>query len=132
MELQFKFTGGPKFMICRSYSENRELVSKCKINTDIHKWTISEFFTEKQFMHMGFGKVTMKTLIDRLIYMYGEPSIIEYIWNGANEYVLDWITKEFNAVCQCPITVQKTQTDDDWSSHMYTLDKDKVLKYFKG
>ena len=81
---------------------------------------------------MGFGKVTMKTLIDRLIYMYGEPSIIEYIWNGANEYVLDWITKEFNAVCQCPIAVQKTQTDDDWSSHMYTLDKDKVLKYFKG
>lgn len=131
MKLRFKFTGGTKFMTCWSYSEDKKLVSKCKINTDKNKWTISEFYTEKPFMHMGFGKITMKALIKRLLIMYGEPLLIEYIWNGANEYVLEWITKEFGAVCQCPIAVQKTQTDDDWTSHMYTLDKNKVLEYFK-
>lgn len=35
------------------------------------------------------------------------------------------------SVCNCPIAVQKTQTGDDWDSHIYTLNKNKVLDYFK-
>lgn len=50
-------------------------------------------------------------------------------WNGLNQYVYDWLEKNFDAVCNCPLAVQKTQSDDDWSSHIYTLDKDKVLEF---
>lgn len=135
MELTFRVTGGTRYMTCRTFSPDNKKVSMCKINIDtsngIPKWTISEFFTEKEFMHKGFGKITMKHLVHYLIGIFGVPSDIEYIWNGANQYVFDWITEEFDAVCQCPLAVQKTQTDDDWSSHMYTLNRDKVLQYFK-
>lgn len=134
MELNFKIIDKTRSMMCKSFSPDNKQVSMCKINIDIYddipKWTISEFFTEKEFMHRGYGKITMKYLVHKLIESYGVPSSVEYIWNGANDYVLDWITNEFEATCQCPIAVQKTQSDDDWSSHMYTLNKGKVLEYF--
>lgn len=136
MNLRFEVTERlSRYITCKSFSPENEQVSMCKINVNVIndkvRWEISEFFTEKKFMHQGFGKVTMRHLVQCLINKLGNPSSVEYIWNGANSYVLDWITEEFGAVCQCPIAVQKTQSDDDWSSHIYTLDKDRVLNYFK-
>jgi hypothetical protein len=57
------------------------------------------------------------------------PNHIEYIWNGQNQYVYDWLVKNFDAVCECPIAVQKTQPGDDWDSHIYELDCNKVLSF---
>lgn len=41
----------------------------------------------------------------------------------------DWLVKNFDAVCECPIAVQKTQPGDDWDSHIYELDCNKVLRF---
>ena len=77
------------------------------------------------------NRVILNKILQYLYRAYGKPSNIEYIWNGTNEYVFDWLVTHFNAVCKCPIAVQKTQADDDWSSHIYELNVNKVLKYFK-
>ena len=61
--------------------------------------------------------------------IFGIPAHIEYIWNGQNQYVYDWLKKNFDAVCKCPIAAQKTQPGDDWDSHIYELDCNKVLRF---
>ncbi len=134
-KLDYKITDRANSVRCESFMKGTDKkVSECRIVINRCngkcKWTIAEFYTEKEFMHQGNGKLTMKHLVQSLLGLMGRPTDVEYIWNGVNEYVFDWITREFEAVCQCPIAVQKTQSDDDWSSHMYTLNKDKVLEYF--
>lgn len=108
--------------------------SVCKLQINMAEnntfWTISSWYTEKGYCHNGIGKTCMKACMSDLRELFGEPKKIQYIWNGVNEYVIEFLTEHFDAVCNCPIAVQKTQTDDDWESHMYTLNKDKVLEYF--
>ena len=108
--------------------------SECQINInkadDNIKWTISSWFTESGFKHQGIGKHAMSRLVSYCKTVHGYPTEVEYVWNGAHEYVLDWMERHFDAICTCPIAVQKTQSDDDWSSHIYVLNKDKVLDYF--
>jgi len=94
------------------------------------KWTISSWFTKDKFKHQGIGKNTMGRLFGYCVSRYGIPTDVEYIWNGAHEYVMDWLEKHFDAVCTCPIAVQKTQADDDWDSHIYKLNTKKILDYF--
>ena len=60
-----------------------------------------------------------------------EISEIKYIWNGANEYVGEWLEK-FDARNDCPITFLKNNSEDIWECHLYTLDKDKFLLYLEG
>ena len=61
---------------------------------------------------------------------HGAPDTVEYIWNGANQYVFDWLEENFGALSKCPIAVQKYASDDDWKSHIYILNREKFLKYF--
>ena len=63
--------------------------------------------------------------------MTSKPDKIEYIWNGANQYVYDWMTHHFDPISKCPIAVQKYASEDDWDSHVYILNVEKVLKYFE-
>lgn len=109
-----------------------ESICMCKVTTDpTHsKWTISEWFTKDAYQRQSIGKTTLANILQYLYKTYGVPNAIEYIWNGTNEYVYDWMVKHFDAVCQSPIWVQKTQTADDWPSHIYEFDVEKVLKYF--
>lgn len=106
-------------------------VCKCQINANVNTWTISAWYTDKNYLNQGIGTKTLTYLLKFLYDKLGMPKNIEYIWNGANEYVYEWIEKNFDAVSNCPIAVQKTQCEDDWNSHIYNLNVEKVIKYFK-
>lgn len=118
---------------CVASSQEVEEICICKVYMDNkHKvWTISSWYTKEEYKNKGIGKKTLAKIINHLYVVYGKPEKIEYVWNGTNEYVYDWMVKHFDAVCKCPIWVQKTQTEDDWESHVYVLDVDKVLEYFE-
>lgn len=105
-------------------------VCKCQINKENNTWTISSWYTDKNYLNKGIGAKTLKYLLQHLYDKFGCPENIEYIWNGANQYVYDWIEKNFDAISKCPLAVQKTQCEDDWNSHIYHLNVKKVLKYF--
>lgn len=94
-------------------------------------WTISGWYIEELYQNQGIGKRLLGNSLKYLYTKLGRPTKIEYIWNGYNEYVMDWLSKNFSPLSRCPIAVQKYQSDDDWDSHIYTLDAEKVLAYFK-
>ena len=110
---------------------DEEQVCKCVISRDEDTWTISSWYTEKAHQHRGYGKLTLHECLRVLATHYSMPEYVKYIWNGANQYVFDWLKENFDAVCECPIAVQKYTSEDDWSSHIYMLDKDKFFEYFK-
>ena len=104
----------------------------CKISVTKDKWTISSWYTKRAYKNRGIGKQTLGHLLRHLHQLHGTPNHIEYIWDGRNEYVYEWMTKHFDAKCQCPIAVQKMfEAEDDWQSHMYQLDVAKVFEYFE-
>lgn len=107
-------------------------ICKCKINIDLKTniWTISSWFVNKEYQNQGLGKLALSKLLNYLFIKYNTPDKIEYIWNGANAYVLEWLENHFNAICKCPIVIQKTMAEDDWLSHIYELDIEKVFEYF--
>ncbi len=101
------------------------------INKVTNTWNINAWYTKEGFKNKGYGKATMHKLLAHCIEKYGEPNIIQYTWNGTNAYVMNWLERCFDAICTCPIAIQKTQSEDDWDSHIYELNKEKVLVYFK-
>lgn len=116
---------------CDAFIEN-ESVCFCKVNigTENHTWEIVSWFTNENFQGQGIGKQTLARVLSKLYGITGTPKEIEYIWNGTNDYVLEWMERHFDAKCSCPIAVQKKQADDDWESHIYKLNVAKVLDYF--
>lgn len=112
------------------YIADEKEVCKCIINVEDGAFTISSWFTDVDYRHNGIGKITMRDLLTYLCQSFGVPGNVNYIWNGQNQYVYDFITENFDAICSCPIAIQKTQSDDDWSSHIYGLNRDKVFGYF--
>ena len=110
----------------------KEKLCECKIDVDpgTKTWTISSWYTEEGHKHHGFGKLTLKACLDTIAAVHGAPDTVEYIWNGANQYVFDWLEENFGALSKCPIAVQKYASDDDWESHIYSLNREKFLKYF--
>lgn len=108
---------------------NNEEVCKCTVSRDSNTWTISSWYTIKKYQHHGYGKLTLQECIKALAKKFIMPECVKYIWNGANQYVYDWLQENFDAVCECPIAVQKYSVEDDWSSHVYTLNKDKFFAY---
>lgn len=109
---------------------NSDIVCKCRVNYNNGKWSISSWFTDKEYQHKGLGKKALEVALQTIYKVTGKPDSIEYIWNGTNSYVGDWITKHFDAKCKCPLVVLKETFNDDWESHIYELNVDKVLKYF--
>lgn len=108
-----------------------ENICKCQIGIEKGVWTISAWFTKEEYKHQGIGKETMQYILRYMFETFGAPEEIDYIWNGTNQYVYDWIHNCFDAYCKCPIAIQKTQSDDDWSSHVYVLNHQKIFQYFK-
>lgn len=105
-------------------------ISTCGLNVDNSEWTIYVWNTHEAYMHEGYGKLCMEQLMRFCFHKYGLPSKIRYIWNGQNEYVGEWLHNHFDAKSCCPLSVMKNNADDDWESHIYELDIDKVLIYF--
>lgn len=116
---------------CRRMHDTEE-ICRCEVSVDMVEGilNISSWFTDPEYMNRGYGRQTLKKALEYCQHEYGLPGTITYTWNGKNIYVLDWMVKHFGAVCTCPIAVQKTQPDDDWDSHIYELDRAKVLEYF--
>lgn len=107
------------------------VVSRCKITFSNQLWCISEWYTSSAQQNQGYGTKIIKHTLQKLYDSFGYPNEIRYIWNGANEYVMDWLKKHFEPMSKEPIAVQKYASEDDWSSHIYILNKDKVLKFFE-
>ena len=107
-------------------------ICECKIDVDpaTKTWTISSWYTMEKHKHHGYGKLTLRECLNSIAAVYGVPAKVEYIWNGANQYVFDWLEENFGAVSKCPIAVQKYANDDDWDSHVYILNREKFLAYF--
>lgn len=115
---------------CIAYYGDND-VCECQLSVDKDNiWTISSWYTNKNYKHQGIGKLTMNFLLTYVYEIYSHPTKIQYIWNGANSYVMDWLNKNFDAECQCSIAVQKISDSDDWSSHIYDLNVDKMFSYF--
>lgn len=131
-ETEYRMENRNGDITCILSVDNVPDICTCKmhVNQSEHSWTISSWFTKPEYKNKGYGKETMKRTMECCAGLYGMPESINYIWNGTNEYVLEWLNSHFDAVCSCPITVQKYNADDDWSSHIYNLNKDKVLAYF--
>ena len=107
-------------------------VCECKVcvNKSHDAWSISAWYTSTSYMHKGYGKETLKHILEDMYEELGIPSKIEYIWNGSNQYVMDWLERNFDPVCKLPLAVLKNQEADDWDAHIYVLNRDKVIKYF--
>ena len=110
--------------------DKESLISSCRVNITRTTWTISSWYTAKDKKNNGYGKHVLRTAMQ---HAYGKtdcPDKIEYIWNGANQYVYDWMEKHFEPISRCPLAVQKYTSCDDWESHIYILNVEKVLEYF--
>ena len=114
----------------KQYFLDDKLVCKCKVDYDKNGWCISSWYTEKEYMHKGFGRKTLASVLADLYELTGKPEQIQYIWNGSNDYVEEWLERNFDATNTYPIEVQKNCWEDTWDSHVYDLDVDKVLGYF--
>ncbi|HBM33074.1 MAG TPA: hypothetical protein DD395_02635 [Lachnospiraceae bacterium] len=109
-----------------------DIICHCEMHkksNDANTWVIPAWFTEDGYKNRGIGTVVLASAIRDMKTIFGIPDHIEYIWNSQNQYVYDWLVKNFDAVCKCPIAVQKTQPGDDWESHIYELDCNKVLRF---
>lgn len=102
----------------------------CHTNNGGKEWVIAKWFVDSQYQRKGYGYKILKKTLQELFMFCSFPEKISYIWNGTNEYVMEWLLEKFDAQCSCPIAVQKTQSEDDWESHIYQLDISKTLEYF--
>ncbi|MBQ6627890.1 MAG: hypothetical protein IJH65_03570 [Methanobrevibacter sp.] len=106
-----------------------DTVCICKVNVYVpdNAWSISGWYTADGYKNKGYGKIAMSDTLKEIYKEHGKPDRIEYVWNGLNDYVYNWMTKHFGAR-------QKTASvgpEDDWDSHIYYLNVDKVLDYFE-
>ncbi|MCQ2979606.1 MAG: GNAT family N-acetyltransferase [Clostridia bacterium] len=112
-----------------------KVVGKCAINIKEEKegviWEISSWYVDNDYQNQGIGRKLLKRCLNEAKEKFGIPSKIDYVWNGTNHYVYDWLEKNFNPVIATPISVLKYQEEDDWLSHIYHLNTKKVLEYFE-
>lgn len=111
------------------YSENDEVVSRCKITFTSEIWRITEWYTNENYQHQGYGLMVLRHAFKALLKYNGEPKEIHYVWNRENAYVFEWLEKHFAPVCFLPIEVRKYMNGDDWRAHIYVLDKERFIKY---
>lgn len=109
------------------------LVCKASASVDMFEYSVNirSWFTQDGYKNHGYGRETMRRLLLHVKYLLSRIDIATYTWNGTNEYVLNFIQNRLGAVCICPIAIQKKCPDDDWSSHIYNLDINKVVEYFR-
>ena len=130
LQYYYNLTDRAIHCIATTPAEPDKELCRCTVDYDKNGWAISAWYTNKDYLGQGIGSKVLKHTLRKLYKHTGRPEHIQYIWNGTNEYVGDWIKHHFDAVSLCPMAIQKTQSDDDWSSHVYELNPDKVFRYF--
>ena len=119
------------FITTSILDNNKVCESKVSINTKTNTWTISAWYTADNYMHKGFGKKTLAANLKAIYDKFGKPSKVEYIWNGTNQYVMDWLSRNFDPVSSLPLAVMKYQEADCWEAHVYLLNTEKVLNFME-
>ena len=115
----------------RLKTNDYKTMSECKISVGAENiWSITEWFTDTKYQHQGYGNYLMKTALHLLFKQLGSPNEIRYNWNGVNQYVMDWLTRNFDAVSIMPIAELKYAHNDTWKAHIFILNKDEVFKYY--
>lgn len=114
-----------------NYINDGDIIGRLTVSKDKNaaKIAITGWYVNSSHQHQGIGKALLKELFANIC--VDNIKQIEYIWNGANAYVGEWL-KKFNAVSHCPLNVLKTLGEDTWESHIYTLDREKFLSYVKS
>ncbi len=133
LDFETEWSDKTKSVACYGKDDNGRILCKCVIRIDMaeHSWTITSWFTDKTCQHQGIGKTAMKEALIYGIHLYGSPEKLLYTWNGSHQYVMDYLVREFDARCACPIAVQKKlEGEDIWEAHIYELNKEKVFAYF--
>lgn len=116
---------------CRCVVVNGEdVVCTATISISGESLTISEWMTDKGWRNKGIGRNALKAILSKIKQMGHSITSVSYNWNGVNAYVLDWLTRNFDAECKCPISVRKYSSDDDKDSHIYLLNTEKFMRYF--
>ena len=116
-----------RFLETYLWNDENIKVCKCKISFSNNIWCISEWFTVSGYQHQGYGLQTLRHAFQYLLAEKGIPQEIRYFWNGANDYVMEWITKHFDArsiETEPYLTAEQTR-----KSNIFVLDKEKVLHY---
>ena len=111
-----------------------EYICKCTISVNkVNKtWTISQWYANKNYQHQGYGRLTMKYLVNELYKIYSKPLEVIYVWNSVNEYVHKWIETYFDAkLSDNAIKLLKITDEDIKEGHEYFLNVDKFLNYFE-
>lgn len=119
-----------KWYSCQLLTDDDDIVCKCRVAASPEVLNIDCWYTDKKYQGQGYGGKALHKLLHYIVNEIGVPAKVQYTWNGANEYVYDWMCKHFDARCTCPLAVQKECADDDWESHIYVLDRDKFIDYF--
>jgi len=110
---------------------DNKAIGSCKVDYADNEITISSWFVDKEYQHLGYGKKILGKAIESIPDKF---DVVKYIWNGRNEYVLQWMEKHFNAKSLCPIHMLKysyLHPEDSWDLHVYKLNTEKFMKYFK-
>lgn len=105
-------------------------IGRCTITVKKNQLTISEWYVSDWFSNRGIGRELLTFLIKYSIGDVGDLKEVLYIWNGANEYVYDWLVRNFNAEVNLSIQEQKNSYDDTKDGHFYKLDIDMFKDYF--
>lgn len=124
----FSVSGGKDSIKFAVVLDKKE-VSRAKVNIGYKSWEVSEWYTDAEYQHKGYGSLVLKQAMVYAHACTGNPLEITYIWNGENQYVMDWLERNFKAECTCPLVVLKYSPADDRESHIYNLDVNSVLAY---
>lgn len=128
LSIQIRFIND--IAIVNAFNPYGQRICECRTSYSNDTFTISSWFVEKNNQHKGYGRRTLNATLKAMLDKYGIPTSIKYIWNHQNDYVFNWLVKNFDAKCTCPIAILKNETSDIPEAHIYELNKDKVFTYF--
>lgn len=126
---------GDGYVSTASIIENNIPIARCLVyaSDDKHSvWKISIWKVREDMQRRGYGKKLLKAALEQLRSRVGIPTEVIYLWNGSNQYVMDWMMRHFEPVCMGDIAAIKYQADDDWESHMYKLNVKLLFKYLEN
>ena len=102
------------------YPKYRLIVSCCRISYNNRIWSITEWFTESKYRHLGYGKLVIRECFLDMLEREEKPSELRYNWDGHNDYVRDWLIENFDAV----------EINQSAGITIFSLDIDKFFNYF--
>ena len=79
------------------------MICRCEIHkkdNGSNTWVIPAWFTEDGYKNRGIGTAVLASALRDMRTAFGIPDHIEYIWNGQNQYVYDWLYKELRCRLQ--------------------------------